>query len=95
MSLFIICLPIFGFDVRVVAVGTGQAIKNSENCDADLLIAHHKESELKLIRNGFGLYRKEFMYNDYILVLILIMGQGHVLEHFDFNNIYKHSALYV
>ena len=58
----------FNIDVRVIAVGTGQAIKNSENCDADLLIAHHKESELKLIRNGFGLYRKEFMYNDYILV---------------------------
>ena len=58
----------FNIDVRVVAVGTGQAIKNSENCDADLLIAHHKESELKLINNGFGLYRKEFMYNDYILV---------------------------
>ncbi len=58
----------FNIEVRVVAVGTGQAIKNSENCDADLLIAHHKESELKLIKNGFGLYRKEFMYNDYILV---------------------------
>lgn len=58
----------FNIEVRVVAVGTGQAIKNSENCDADILIAHHKESELKLIDSGFGLYRKEFMYNDYILV---------------------------
>ncbi len=58
----------FNIEVRVIAVGTGQAIKNSENCDADILIAHHKESELELINNGFGLYRKEFMYNDYVLV---------------------------
>ena len=58
----------FKIEVRVVAVGTGQAIKNAENCDADVLITHHKESEIKLVRNGFGLFRKEFMYNDYVLV---------------------------
>ena len=34
-------------DVRVVAVGTGQAIKNAQRCDADVLIVHHKESEEK------------------------------------------------
>ena len=39
-------------EVRVVAVGTGQAIKNAERCDADVLITHHKE----------------FMYNDFVLV---------------------------
>ena len=55
-------------EVRVVAVGTGQAIKNAERCDADVLIVHHKESEEKLVREGFGLWRKEFMYNDYVLV---------------------------
>ena len=38
-----------GVEVRVIAVGTGQAIKNSRRCDADVLIAHHKESEEKLI----------------------------------------------
>ena len=37
-------------DVRVVAVGTGQAIKNAERCDADVLIAHHRESEEKIPR---------------------------------------------
>jgi len=58
----------FKIEVRVVAVGTGQAIKNAKNCDADVLITHHKESEIKLVRNGFGLFRKEFMYNDYVLV---------------------------
>ena len=57
-----------GIEVRVVAVGTGQAIKNSKRCDADVLIAHHKESEEKFILDGYGLFRKEFMYNDYVLV---------------------------
>ena len=55
-------------DVRVVAVGTGQAIKNAQRCDADVLIVHHKQSEEKLVREGFGLWRKEFMYNDYVLI---------------------------
>jgi len=58
----------FGFDVRVIAVGTGQAIKNARKCDADVLIAHHKRSEEKFVKDGFGLFRKEFMFNDYILV---------------------------
>tara|TARA_B100000963_G_C22594929_1_gene657360 strand:- start:806 stop:1609 length:804 start_codon:yes stop_codon:yes gene_type:complete len=57
-----------GFDVRVVAVGTGQAIRNIRNCDGDVLIAHNKESEDKLVSDGFGIYRKEFMFNDYVLV---------------------------
>ena len=55
-------------DVRVVAVGTGQAIKNAERCDADVLIAHHKESEEKFLEEGYGVWRKEFMYNDFVLI---------------------------
>ncbi len=58
----------FKIEVRVIAVGTGQAIKNAENCDADVLITHHKESEIQLVKSGFGLFRKEFMYNDYVLI---------------------------
>jgi tungstate transport system substrate-binding protein len=58
----------YDFDVRVVAVGTGQAIKNARKCDADVLIAHDKKSEEKLVLDGFGEYRKEFMFNDYVLV---------------------------
>ena len=56
------------FDVRVVAVGTGQALKNARKCDGDVLIVHHKESEEKFINDGFGIFRKEFMFNDYVLV---------------------------
>ncbi len=59
---------ISGFDVRVVAVGTGQAIRNARKCDGDVLIVHHKKSEEKFVNDGFGIFRKEFMYNDYVLV---------------------------
>ncbi|MFL2679633.1 MAG: substrate-binding domain-containing protein [Alphaproteobacteria bacterium] len=55
-------------EVRVIAVGTGQAIKNSKRCDGDVLIVHHKESEENFIKNGYGLWRKEFMYNDFVLI---------------------------
>ena len=58
----------YDIEVRVVAVGTGQAIKNSMRCDGDLLIVHHKESEEKFVEDGFGLFRKEFMYNDFVLI---------------------------
>ncbi|MEE2695209.1 MAG: substrate-binding domain-containing protein [Pseudomonadota bacterium] len=58
----------FGFDVRVIAVGTGQAIKNARKCDADVLIVHHQKSEEQFVEDGFGLFRKEFMFNDYVLV---------------------------
>ena len=43
----------FKIEVRVVAVGTGQAIKNAMNCDADLLLVHHQPSEQNFINNGF------------------------------------------
>ena len=59
---------ISGFDVRVVAVGTGQALKNARKCDGDVLIVHHKKSEEKFINDGYGVFRKEFMFNDYVLI---------------------------
>ncbi len=88
----------FAIEVRVVAVGTGQAIKNSKNCDADVLIAHHKESELKLINEGFGLYRKEFMYNDYVLVGPRsdpkLLKKNMSIEN-AMKKIYKHNLLFI
>ena len=69
-------LPIYykfsGIRVRVIAVGTGQAIKNSKNCDGDVLIAHSKLDEVKFVKEGFGLYRKDLMYNDFV-----ILGPNH------------------
>jgi tungstate transport system substrate-binding protein len=65
-------LPIFqmktGIEVRVVAVGTGQALKLGENGDADVLLVHDKAGELKFIEEGFGVDRREVMYNDFVLI---------------------------
>ena len=57
-----------GIEVRVVAVGTGQAIKLAENGDADVLFVHHKVSEEKFVADGFGVDRHEVMYNDFVIV---------------------------
>src|SRR6056297_178740 len=65
-------LPIFqeesGIQVNVVAVGTGQAIKNAENCDGDVLLVHAKPSEEKFVEAGYGTERTDLMYNDFVIV---------------------------
>lgn len=71
-GLFDKILPIFerksGIEVRVVAVGTGQALRIAQNGDADVLFVHHKPSELLFIEKGFGVKRFDVMYNDFIIV---------------------------
>lgn len=57
-----------GIKVNVVAVGTGQAIKNAENCDGDVLLVHDKASEQAFVEAGFGAARTDLMYNDFIIV---------------------------
>ncbi len=57
-----------GIDVRVVAVGTGQAIKIAKNGDADVLLVHHRSSEDAFVADGFGIDRRDVMYNDFVLV---------------------------
>ena len=65
-------LPLFtaeaGIAVRVVAVGTGQAIKNARNGDADVLLVHAKAAEERFVADGFGTRRWDLMYNDFVLV---------------------------
>ena len=65
-------LPIFNtksdIKVNVVAVGTGQAIKNAVNCDADVLLVHAKTAEEKFVAEGNGVERFDLMYNDFIIV---------------------------
>ncbi|AKI01986.1 ABC-type tungstate transport system, permease component [Hoeflea sp. IMCC20628] len=65
-------LPIYkeetGVTVNVVAVGTGQAIKNAQNCDADVLLVHAKSAEEKFVADGFGVARSDLMYNDFVIV---------------------------
>ncbi len=71
-GLFDTLLPQFqeasGIEVRVVAVGTGKAIKMAESGDADVLFVHHKPSEEKFVADGFGVERFDVMYNDFIIV---------------------------
>jgi tungstate transport system substrate-binding protein len=57
-----------GITVHVVAVGTGQAIKNARNCDADVLLVHAKSAEEKFVKEGFGVQRFDVMYNDFVIV---------------------------
>jgi len=57
-----------GINLRVVAVGTGQAVKNALNCDGDLLITHAKEAELDFLKTGFGLKRSELMYSHWLII---------------------------
>lgn len=57
-----------GAKVRVVAVGTGAALKLGENCDADVLLVHARPLEDKFMAAGLGSVRKDVMYNDFVIV---------------------------
>ena len=65
-------LPVFenktGIKVRVVALGTGQALDMARRGDADVVFVHDKAAEEKFVAEGFGVERKEVMYNDFVLV---------------------------
>jgi len=71
-GLFTVLLPAFkkaaGIDVKVVAVGTGQAIDMARRGDADLLFVHDQAAEEKLVADGFALRRFAVMYNDFVLI---------------------------
>jgi tungstate transport system substrate-binding protein len=71
-GLFEHLLPMFedetGIDVRVVAVGTGQAIELAKRGDADVLFVHHKPSEEAFVEAGYGIERQDVMYNDFVIV---------------------------
>lgn len=71
-GLFDALLPSFseqtGIEVRVVAVGTGKAIRLARNGDADVLFVHHKPSEEKFVADGMGVERFDVMYNDFVMV---------------------------
>ena len=71
-GLFEHILPMFtaktGIDVRVVAVGTGQALKNAQNGDGDVVLVHSKPDEEKFVAEGWGVKRQDVMYNDFVIV---------------------------
>ena len=65
-------LPLFtqatGIDARVVALGTGQALDIGRRGDADVVFVHDTAAEMKFIAEGFGVDRREVMFNDFVLV---------------------------
>src|SRR6516162_1161941 len=71
-GLFGYLLPAFtketGIQVRVIAVGTGQALRIGEHGDCDVVFVHDRPAELAFVEHGFGIDRHEVMYNDFILV---------------------------
>ena len=71
-GLFKHLLPAFkaktGIDVRVVAQGTGQALATARKGDADVVFVHDWVAEQKFVDEGFGIDRREVMYNDFVIV---------------------------
>jgi len=57
-----------GVEVRVVALGTGQALDVGRRGDADVVFVHNQEAEEKFVEDGFGVERLEVMYNDFVLI---------------------------
>ena len=71
-GLFDHILPLFekssGIEVRVVAVGTGQAIRNASEGNGDALLVHAKASEELFVSQGHGVERLDVMFNDFVIV---------------------------
>ena len=71
-GLFPHLLPAFtkatGIQVKVIAVGTGQALDMGRRGDADVLFVHDRAAEDKFVAEGWGLPRRDVMYNDFVLV---------------------------
>jgi tungstate transport system substrate-binding protein len=71
-GLFEVLIPAFEaeypYTVKVIAVGSGEAIEMGKTGDADVLLVHSVKAETAFMDEGFGIERKPVMYNDYIIV---------------------------
>jgi tungstate transport system substrate-binding protein len=65
-------LPVFeqktGYKVKVISQGTGQALKTGELGDCDVVLVHSRAAEDKFVADGFGVNRRDVMYNDFVIV---------------------------
>jgi len=65
-------IPLFkkdtGIKIHVVAVGTGQALKNARNGDGDVLLVHAKSAEETFVEKGYGVERFDVMFNDFVIL---------------------------
>ncbi|PIP41409.1 MAG: tungsten ABC transporter substrate-binding protein [Desulfobacterales bacterium CG23_combo_of_CG06-09_8_20_14_all_51_8] len=57
-----------GITLKWVAVGTGKALEYGKNCDVDVLLVHAPAAEMEYVNQGYGIDRKEVMYNDFIII---------------------------
>ena len=57
-----------GIALKWVATGTGKALKLGENCDADVLMVHAPAAEMKFVDAGYGIDRRQVMYNDFVII---------------------------
>jgi tungstate transport system substrate-binding protein len=57
-----------GLEVKVISVGTGQAIELGQNGDADVILVHARASEDKFVSEGYGVNRRDVMYNDFVVI---------------------------
>ena len=55
-------------DVKVIANGTGQAIRNATDCNGDLLLVHSLKDETNFVNQGYGIHRHKLMYNDFVII---------------------------
>lgn len=58
----------FACTVKIIAVGTGQAMRLARDGNADVLLVHDREAEEKFVADGFGVERLDIMHNDFVLV---------------------------
>jgi len=58
----------YNIKVRALSLGTGQAIKVAMDGNVEILLVHHKKSELEFMNNGYGTLRYDLMYNDFVLI---------------------------
>lgn len=89
---------LFNIKVDVIAVGTGAAIKLGENGDVDIILTHDPDAEDKFVQDGYGVNRRDVMYNDFIVLgpsndPVKIKGMKNVVS--AFTNIANQQAFFV
>ncbi len=57
-----------GIELKWTATGTGKALKLGQNCDVDVLLVHAPAAEKKYVADGFGINRRQVMYNDFVII---------------------------
>lgn len=57
-----------GIELQWVAVGTGKALEYGKNCDVDILMVHAPDAEKEYVNSGYGVNRREVMFNDFVII---------------------------